>query len=968
VAGSSGGPGASFHYNPGGTRLNVNQTAQRVVIDWNSFNIGAGDTVNFNQGAANWIAFNIVNPGRLGVSPLSTIAGNLNARGGVWLFSTGGILFGPGAVVNVGSFAGITGPLSVGGGIGQLLNPDNAGLFTVTLDAPAAGAGERITLSPGARITATSGYVILQGQAMVQNGAVSAFDGVDYSLGEAGQIQFTTAGAGQQLQSVSLTPIPGRDRPSLTHGGTTSGAWVEIEAPGGALQAGYHGVINLGGTIDATGVKPGTGDGVVLLIGDDEGPAFPGYNGTSLGLDASAGAITAAQGLEVVSDSARLGPISAGGGVDVETFGAITATGPVSAGGPILLASNGGAVNVDANLTSDAGVTAAGDLITVGPKVTIQADALGDGAGDLSLQSQGDVAADPTSTLLAGASPAAPTSNVTVRAGLGAGGGNIALGAVEGQNVFVQSQSNGFAKEGSIVLAGNVTGPASVRVLTNDIAAAGQPAGTFQVLGAVTSGGLVDLENLGPGTFTVGPTARVTSTGGQVFLYAGGDALIDGQVTGVSLLDHTVGALTIAAGASVAVTGTAAAPVAPEIPAGSEFVRASGLNLAASQMTIAGTVNAGAANDIYIEVLGGGPATVGGTGGAAGFDLTDASFQNLHGRDVIVMGGPGEAEGPGSNLTVGDLTLNSANLAALWLGTASGRDISITGQVSPVGAVALQVGLVRQEGTGGLDGFTPGAIDISGALGSAAAPMGEVTLIARNDILIGDPAFIAAAGADPAFDSLRRSHNFPDFATNYVFITGTSLQMAAQGRIVQENTGRNSLTFAGIDITAPTLAAPLVFVPAALEGQTIGGAWVANYGAGPTGIALFGTVLVNGVLAIDDVRAAVIPGLLQGSVDILPLYAINSCVFADVCPSPIPILTFQPPPGTTPSPPGVPGVLADLVTTDPVAAMTAGGVTLAPDDDRLGAANPVTESGNGDLTVGPRADCPPTGPDKCPTP
>ena len=369
-------------------------------------------------------------------------------------------------------------------------------------------------------------------------------------------------------------------------------------------------------------------------------------NGSSLGLDASAANITATDGVTVTSDSARLGRITAGGPLSVQTFGAITTTQPIASAGPLLLASNAGAVNIDADLTSDQSLTAAADLIGVGPGVTVRADATG-GPGDISFQSQGDVTADPTSLIVAGAG--APSGNVTVRAGLGAGGGNIVLGRVTGQTVFIQSQSDDLANEGDITLAGAVLGTTGVTALTNDIAVAGQPAGVFQVLGRVTSGGFIDLENLGPGTFTVGPNARIASSGGQVFLYAGGDTMIDpgAAISGVSLLDHTVGALTIASGATVSTTGTSPAPIAPVIPAGSDFVRASGLNLAASQMTILGTVNAGPSNDIYVEVLGGGPAVIGGAGGAPGFDLTNASFQNLHGRDVIVMGGPGEATGAG---------------------------------------------------------------------------------------------------------------------------------------------------------------------------------------------------------------------------------------------------------------------------------------------------------------------------------
>ena len=130
IAGAVGGPGATFNY--GGSTLTVNQSASRVVIDWQSFSIGAGGAVNFVQSSPAAIAFNrvTVNPAT-GLSPLSTLAGTLTAQGGVWLFSTGGILFGAGSVVNVGSFAGITAPLGAVGGTTQLLFASAGGQTTV---------------------------------------------------------------------------------------------------------------------------------------------------------------------------------------------------------------------------------------------------------------------------------------------------------------------------------------------------------------------------------------------------------------------------------------------------------------------------------------------------------------------------------------------------------------------------------------------------------------------------------------------------------------------------------------------------------------------------------------------------------------------------------------------------------------------------------------------------------------------
>ncbi|HEY5070995.1 MAG TPA: filamentous hemagglutinin N-terminal domain-containing protein [Caulobacteraceae bacterium] len=985
VAGATSGAGATFNYGSPNS-LTIDQSAARVVIDWRSFSIGAGGTVNFNQASPDWIAFNRVNiDPATGLSPLSTISGALNAKGGVWLFSTGGILFGPTAAVNVGSFAGVTAPLSAAGGIAQLLYPDGAGFTTVMLDPPIGAGVETITVQHGAQINAASGYVILQGETMVQDGALAAFDGVDYTVGETGQILFTTTSGGQQLQSASASAVAGRDRPSFSHGGSTTAAWVGIDAPGGALQAGYRALINLDGVIQASGVKPGTsGEGVVLLVGDDAGPAYPGYTGSSIGLDASGGAIDAANGLAITSDSAKLGRVTLGGPLSVLTYGDISTTSPISAGGAALLASAAGAVTVGADVTASGSISAAGQRIAVGPEVTLRSDAMGQTGGGIVLTSAGDVTADPSSSLVAGVDAAAPTGNVTVRAGGGPQGGNIVLGRISGARVFVQSNSQTVAGQGAITLAGDIEGTLGVNVLVNDVNAAGSSAGGLSILGAVTSTGFLDVENLGTGAFVIGPGARLTSSGGQVFLYAGGDTTVSpgAQITGVSILDHTLGLLTIASGASLTTTGSAPAPIGPVIPAGSDFQRGSGLNLAAANIDIQGSVTAGRAaapDDIYIEVLGpaGATAVIGGPGGGSGFDLSNASFAALSARNIVIMGGPGEASGPGGSLEIQNLTLDSSRLSALWLGTASSQAIRIAGAVSRTGGgpVDLQIGFARFAQTstsgegaavsspsGGLDGFIPGEIDISGGLGSPLAPLNAVNLIARNDILIGEANFIAAAQADPAFDAFRSSAAYPGFTQDQVFIASQSLQLASMGRVIQQNTGADSLLFAGLEIGAPAAAQPLVYAPQALQNQAIaGGVWTANYSQGPSRVDLFGALALSGGRTVDDSSAATQPNLLDTSIATRAAYRINGCVFGALCPSTAGTSTFEPPQAQQieVAVAGAQDLVGAAAGTDVFAVLTTTDITLQQDDQRLGLANPITEIGNGDLSAGTSNECPP---------
>ncbi|WP_026803880.1 two-partner secretion domain-containing protein [Aliarcobacter lanthieri] len=78
-----------------GNTTNINQSTNKSIINWQSFNIANGETVNFNQPNSNSITLN-----RVVGSEKSIIDGALNANGQVWLINSNGILFGKNAKVN----------------------------------------------------------------------------------------------------------------------------------------------------------------------------------------------------------------------------------------------------------------------------------------------------------------------------------------------------------------------------------------------------------------------------------------------------------------------------------------------------------------------------------------------------------------------------------------------------------------------------------------------------------------------------------------------------------------------------------------------------------------------------------------------------------------------------------------------------------------------------------------------------
>ena len=75
----------------------INQGSQRAIVDWNSFNVAQGESVQFNQPSSSAVTLNRVHD----ASP-SQIHGALNANGRVFIVNNNGILFSKDAQVNVG--------------------------------------------------------------------------------------------------------------------------------------------------------------------------------------------------------------------------------------------------------------------------------------------------------------------------------------------------------------------------------------------------------------------------------------------------------------------------------------------------------------------------------------------------------------------------------------------------------------------------------------------------------------------------------------------------------------------------------------------------------------------------------------------------------------------------------------------------------------------------------------------------
>jgi len=99
--------GGNVSWQTVGNKMTVNQGSNRAIINWDTFGIGAHETVQFVQPGANAAILNRVT-GRYS----SEIFGSLLANGNVYLVNPNGILFGAGSRINVGGLVASTFDLS----------------------------------------------------------------------------------------------------------------------------------------------------------------------------------------------------------------------------------------------------------------------------------------------------------------------------------------------------------------------------------------------------------------------------------------------------------------------------------------------------------------------------------------------------------------------------------------------------------------------------------------------------------------------------------------------------------------------------------------------------------------------------------------------------------------------------------------------------------------------------------------
>lgn len=191
-----------------GNTTTVTQTSNKLIVNWDQMNVGANDTLNFNQKSATAAVLNRINS-----ADPTTILGTLNANGRVFIVNPNGVLIGNGARVNVGSL------------VASSLNISDADFKADRLRF--AGGGQGDVTNNG--VVMADGSVALLGAKNVTNaGRITSLNG-DVALAAGGDIFLTFADSRLQvgLDEASLNALVfNRGFLTTRDGDITLAAWA----------------------------------------------------------------------------------------------------------------------------------------------------------------------------------------------------------------------------------------------------------------------------------------------------------------------------------------------------------------------------------------------------------------------------------------------------------------------------------------------------------------------------------------------------------------------------------------------------------------------------------------------------------------------------------------------------------------------------------------------------------------------
>jgi filamentous hemagglutinin family protein len=568
-------------FSTSGSQFNINQTTANAYINWNSFNINQGETVNFYQPSASSVTWNyITDP-----NGASTINGNLNANGYVILQNPNGFSVGGSAVLNTHGLIMTTAST-------PMPNLSDGGAWSFNAPPPTAK-----IINYGQINIAGGGTAYLIASDIENNGTISA-PGGKIGLYAGQQVLVSTSPDGRGLSAqVTLPQGSVNNQGQLIADAGSIVALAQTVNQGGLIQA--DSVQNVNGTIelvasgslnlegisqikangDATAAGTSPGGFVVLNAGNN---TFADTSGSTISVSGANGGQNGI--LEIFGNGVTAGSLQSSYGnpyaLLINPFDMTLSSGATSAGSNpnlnINTLANYSQIDLQAldNITLNSAwslanaSSMAGLSLTAGNNLALNGDITAGNNWNVSLtagteQSAGGINLNGSSTIQAqnGGINLFAANNITVNSGAvrTVGGGNINVTTLNG-NVNTGTSTSGF----NYISKAPYFTPFSVNTFLGTVGTSSSLGGISTAAGGnvtITAGGDVT-SYLPTGTGAAAPgdagTGAFGSQPGNVTITAGGN--VYGHYVAVN------GAGEINAGQDI---GTAAQNVALSLVAGS---------------------------------------------------------------------------------------------------------------------------------------------------------------------------------------------------------------------------------------------------------------------------------------------------------------------------------------------------------------------------------------------------------------
>jgi filamentous hemagglutinin family protein len=318
------------------TTTTINQGSNRAAINWQSYNVGSAQSVQYQQPSSSSVTLNRVQ----GPNP-SEIAGKIRANGQLIIVNQAGVVFDNGSQVNA---AGIV--VSAAG-----ISDSNFMAGKMVFD-QAAHRGA-VVENKGQITVQQSGLAALVAPQVRNSGVINARMGTVILAGaEAATLDLY----GDGLVSINVTKQvhtgPGGKKALVTNTGTITASGGHVLLTADAVDGVVQNLVDAGGTISADSLPGHNGQVLISGVGGDvvvEGVIDTKGSGAGL----TGGTVqVAASNRTVVTSKAQINASGLGGG-GVITLGKTTGATPITSAK--LTVKSGAAINADATLAGSGG-------------------------------------------------------------------------------------------------------------------------------------------------------------------------------------------------------------------------------------------------------------------------------------------------------------------------------------------------------------------------------------------------------------------------------------------------------------------------------------------------------------------------------------------------------------------------------------------------------------------------------------